>query len=304
MVVFSLDLCALNSSIHVSLSLSVCRLNVSKLRRRQSKFIQMFYIISFFILFWYRCVYLSIYCCPQKQCVSIKRMRSLWMTVTLAFGFFLLFCSFTHHQRRRSKTQTESNHTQWLSKFFQVDVQFHDDKRTNKSKTFNVIHIWHESLSPTIAKKLITSNFTPDILTSQYETHKKAFFSSRQNNLIYTCKSIYGHFGYWCGWNWMWNFICKSFFPSSSVCFTRQMMNMWKNSNAQTHNSDEAKESERKMHRNNLTQQNQNKTKPHQLIVDSLSSSSSSLLSFLWYFFLLFWGGRHIWLYFSRATQT
>lgn len=113
--------------------------------------------------------------------------------------FFLLFCSLTHHQRRRSKTQTESNHTQWLSKFFQVDVQFHDDKRTNKSKTFNVIHIWHESLSPTIAKKLITSNFTPDILTSQYETHKKAFFSSRQNNLIYTCKSIYGHFGYWCG---------------------------------------------------------------------------------------------------------
>lgn len=64
----------------------------------------------------------------------------------------------------------------------------------------------------------------------------------------------------------MWNFICKSFFPSSSVCFTRQMMNMWKNSNAQTHNSDEAKESERKMHRNNLTQQNQNKTKPHQLM--------------------------------------
>lgn len=142
--------------------------------------------------------YLYIVAHKNSVCPSNEWGHYEWPSLLL-FVFFLLFCSFTHHQRRRSKTQTESNHTQWLSKFFQVDVQFHDDKRTNKSKTFNVIHIWHESLSPTIAKKLITSNFTPDILTSQYETHKKAFFSFRQNNLIYTCKSIYGHFGYWCG---------------------------------------------------------------------------------------------------------
>lgn len=37
--------------------------------------------------------------------------------------------------------------------FFQADVQFHDNKKAYKSKTFNVIHIWHESLSPTIAEK-------------------------------------------------------------------------------------------------------------------------------------------------------
>lgn len=56
------------------------------------------------------------------------------------------------------------------------------------------------------------------------------------------------------------------------------------------------------MHRNNLTQQNQNKTKQHQLILDLLLSSSSSSSFFL--FLSSFFGRQTYLIIFSRATQT
>lgn len=102
-------------------SFTVCRQNLSKLRR-QSKFINECSIFFYFVLcFWWR-----YFCCyPQKnENVFAKQMRSLLVTVTLVFFCFFVHSLHAHRSSNFTKPKTEFDFM-IKQEYIQIKQNFH-----------------------------------------------------------------------------------------------------------------------------------------------------------------------------------